>query len=73
MGQDDRLAAPLIFEPFTHGELGALMPKGSEALLEYVNAFLEEEKASGRIEALAEQYIYGAINQAGGAALPDAA
>ena len=73
VGQDDRLAAPLIFEPFTHGELGALMPKGSEALLEYVNAFLEAEKTSGRIEALAEQYIYGAINQAGGAALPDAA
>lgn len=58
VGQDDRLAAPLIYEPFTHGQLGALMPKGSEALLDYVNAFLAKEKASGRLDALAEAYIY---------------
>lgn len=58
VGQDSRLAAPLIYEPFTHGELGVLMPKGSEDLLAYVNAFLEEEKASGRIDELAEAYIY---------------
>ena len=70
VGKDDRLAAPLIYEPFTHGQLGALMPKGSEALLDYVNDFLQKEKDSGRIEALAQQYIYGAI---GGEALPDAA
>ena len=73
VSQDERLAAPLIFEPFTHGELGVLMPKGSEALLAYVNSFLEKEKSSGRIEALGEQYIYGAINQAGGVELPAAA
>ena len=58
VGQDDRLAAPLIHEPFTHGELGVLMPKGSEDLLAYVNAFLEKELASGRIDELAEEYIY---------------
>ena len=58
VGQDSRLAAPLIFEPFTMGELGVLMPKGSEDLLEYVNRFLAEEKASGRIDELAEEYIY---------------
>ena len=58
VGKDDRLAAPLIYEPFTHGELGVLMPKGSEDLLAYVNAFLEEEMASGRIDELAEAYIY---------------
>ena len=58
VGQDSRLAAPLIYEPFTHGELGILMPKGSKDLLEYVNTFLEEEKASGRIDELAEEYIY---------------
>ena len=58
VGQDDRLAAPLIYEPFTHGELGVLMPKGSEDLLEYVNTFLEDEKTSGRIDELAEEYIY---------------
>ena len=73
VSQDNRLAAPLIFEPFTHGQLGVMMPKGSEALLAYVNAFLEAEKKSGRIEALGEQYIYGAINQAGGVELPAAA
>ena len=43
VGQDSRLAAPLIYEPFTRGELGVLMPKGNEALLDYVNAFLKEE------------------------------
>ena len=62
VGQDSRLAAPLIFEPFSHGELGVLMPKGSEDLLEYVDRFLEEEKASGRIDELAEKYIYRYIH-----------
>ena len=57
-GLDARLAAPLIREPFTNGELGVLMPRGSEDLLEFVNAFLAEEKASGRIGELAEKYIY---------------
>ena len=55
-GQDDRLAAPLIHEPFTHGELGVLMPKGSEDLLDYVNEFLTEEIESGRIDELALEY-----------------
>ncbi len=58
VGQDDRLAAPLIFEPFTHGELGVLMPKGSEDLLAYVNEFLDKEKKSGRIDELADEYFY---------------
>ena len=58
VGQDSRLAAPLIYEPFTNGQLGVLMPKGSEDLLEYVNGFLEEEKETGRLDELAEQYIY---------------
>ncbi len=58
VGQDSRLAAPLIHEPFTRGELGVLMPKGSEDLLSYVNDFLAEEKTSGRIDELAEEYIY---------------
>ena len=63
VGQDSRLAAPLIYEPFTRGELGILMPKGSEALLEFVNAFLEEEIASGRLDELAEEYIYRYIRE----------
>lgn len=58
VGEDDRLAAPLIHEPFTHGELGVLMPKGSEELLDYVNEFLEEEKDSGRLDELAQKYFY---------------
>ena len=58
IGQDSRLAAPMIHEPFTHGQLGVLMPKGSEGLLAYVNEFLEKERTSGRLDALAEEYIY---------------
>ncbi|MBR4461885.1 MAG: transporter substrate-binding domain-containing protein [Erysipelotrichaceae bacterium] len=53
---DSRLAAPLITEPFTHGELGILMPKGNEKLLQFVNEFIERE--SGFIDMLAEKYIY---------------
>ena len=55
---DDRLAAPLITEPFTHGQLGILMPKGYEKLLKYINKFIEKEKDSGLIEMLANKYIY---------------
>ena len=57
-GQDDRLAAPLIDEPFTQGELGALLPKDAGDLLQYVNAFFAMEKNSGRIDELADTYIY---------------
>ena len=58
VGQDDRLAAPLIYEPFTDGEIGILMPKGSEDLLNYANEFLLKEKISGRIDELAEEYFF---------------
>ena len=58
VGQDKRLAAPLINEPFTKGQLGILMPKESEDLLEYVNEFLEKERISGRLDELADKYIY---------------
>ena len=58
VGQYSRLAAPLIYEPFTNGQLGILMPKGAEDLLEYVNQFLDDEKKTGRLDELAEQYIY---------------
>ncbi|MBR1442739.1 MAG: transporter substrate-binding domain-containing protein [Firmicutes bacterium] len=64
VGQDNRLAAPLIYEPFTNGQLGFLMPKGSEDLLKYVNVFLDEEKESGRINELSDQYIYSCIDAA---------
>ena len=55
--KDGRLAAPLYLEPFTEGQIGILMPKGSEELLDYVNEFLEKEKASGRIDELMGEYI----------------
>ena len=63
VGQDERLAAPLIYEPFTHGQLGVLMPKGSEDLLDYVNEFLKEEKKTGRINELSEEYIYRYVRE----------
>lgn len=62
VGRNSRLAAPLIHSPFTRGELGVLMPRGSGDLLAFVNAFLEKEIASGRIEELAEEYIYRAVD-----------
>ena len=57
-GLDSRLAAPLIFEPFTRDQLGVLMSPGSDDLLEWVNEFLENEKKSGRLAELTEKYIY---------------
>lgn len=62
-GKDLRLAAPLIHEPFTQGELGVLMPKGNEELLAYVNEFLAAEKESGRMDELAEKYIYLTVEE----------
>ena len=63
VGQDSTLAAPLIYEPFTNGQLGVLIPEGSNKLLDYVNEFLASEKASGRIDDLAEKYIYQYITE----------
>ena len=59
VSQDSRLAAPLIDRPFTHGQLGLLMPKGSEDLLSAVNAFIAAERESGRLAELEARYIYG--------------
>jgi cyclohexadienyl dehydratase len=55
---DNRLAAPLINEPFTREQIGIMMPKGYERLLNYVNQFIEKEKTSGMIDMLANKYIY---------------
>ena len=57
--RDPRLAAPLLKSPFTHGELGFLLPPGGESLLEYVNSFLAKERASGRLDKLADRYLRG--------------
>lgn len=59
VSQDPRLAAPLLNAPFTRGELGFLLPPGSEPLLEYVNAFIAKKRKSGRLDELAEIYLRG--------------
>ena len=57
--RDPRLAAPLLSKPFTRGELGFLLPPGSEPLLEFVNAFIAKERESGRLDELGEIYLRG--------------
>jgi cyclohexadienyl dehydratase len=53
---DPRLAAPLLNEPFTQGEIGVLMRKGQEDLLEHVNAVIREMKEDGSLNRLCEKY-----------------
>ena len=53
---DNRLAAPLLNAPFTDGEIGILMRKGQEDLLELVNTVIREMKADGSLRSLCEKY-----------------
>ena len=53
---DPRLAAPLIDEPFTHGEIGVLMRRGQEDLLLFVNQVIAQMKADGSLRVLCEKY-----------------
>ena len=53
---DTRLAAPLLNEPFTHGEIGVLMQKGQEDLLQRVNSTIRRMKADGTLRRLHEKY-----------------
>jgi ABC-type amino acid transport substrate-binding protein len=53
---DSRLAAPLLNAPFTHGEIGVLMRKGQEDLLQKVNNVIRTMKANGRLRLLHEKY-----------------
>jgi len=53
---DSRLAAPLLNEPFTHGEIGVLMRKGQEDLLQVVNTKIRKMKADGSLRRLHEKY-----------------
>ena len=57
--QDPRLAAPLLEKPFTHGELGALLPPGSEALRDQVNDFIRAARQNGKLDELKFTYLYG--------------
>lgn len=53
---DTRLAAPLLNAPFNHGEIGVLMRKGQEDLLQIVNATIRQMKADGSLRKLHEKY-----------------
>ena len=53
---DTRLAAPLLNEPFTHGQIGVLMKKGQDDLLLMVNAVIERMKKDGSLRRLHEKY-----------------
>lgn len=53
---DDRLAAPLIDKPFTHGFIGVLMRKGQDDLLQAVNRIIAQMKADGSLKKLHEKY-----------------
>jgi ABC-type amino acid transport substrate-binding protein len=53
---DSRLAAPILDEPFTRGEIGVLMRKGQDDLLQFVNAALQKMKNDGTLRKLHEKY-----------------
>ena len=53
---DPRLAAPLLNAPFTHGEIGVLMRKGQDDLLDMVNGVIRRMKADGSLQQLREKY-----------------
>ena len=59
VSRDSRLAAPLLDKHFTHGELGFLLPPGSESLLQFVNDFIARERESGQLDELGEIYLRG--------------
>ena len=58
---DSRLAAPLVNTPFNHGEIGVLMQKGQEDLLQVVNDAINQMKRDGSLRRLHEKYglVYG--------------
>ena len=56
MQTDTRLAAPLLDAPFTHGEIGVLMQKGQEDLLQIVNNVIRQMKSDGSLRKLHEKY-----------------
>ncbi len=58
---DARLAAPLLDKPFNHGEIGVLMQKGQEDLLQLVNNVIRQMKSDGSLRLLHKKYglVYG--------------
>ena len=53
---DNRLAAPLLNTPFTHGQIGVLMQKEQEDLLQVVNNKIQQMKADGSLRRLHQKY-----------------
>ena len=53
---DSRLAAPLLDKPFNHGEIGVLMQKGQEDLLQMVNNVIRQMKSDGTLRKLHDKY-----------------
>ena len=53
---DSRLAAPLLEHPFTHGEIGVLMRKGQDDLLQAVDDAIRRMKSDGTLRRLHEKY-----------------
>ena len=53
---DSRLAAPLLDKPFNHGEIGVLMKKGQEDLLQMVNNIIRQMKSDGSLRKLHDKY-----------------
>ena len=53
---DPRLAAPLLSQPFTHGQIGVLMQRGQNDLMQIVNAVIRQMKADGSLLRLHEKY-----------------
>lgn len=53
---DSRLAAPLLGTPFTNSQIGVLMSKGNEDLLQLVNSLIDRMKSDGTLRVLHEKY-----------------
>ena len=53
---DSRLAAPLLSKPFNHGEIGILMRKGQDDLLQVVNDIIRKMKRNGTLRRLKKEW-----------------
>ena len=53
---DSRLAAPLLSKPFNHGEIGILMRKGQNDLLQMVNGIIRKMKRNGTLRRLKKEW-----------------
>lgn len=55
---DDRIAAPLIDKPFTHGQIGILIPPKYNSVLNYVNKYIQTIKDNGQLDELINKYNF---------------